>query len=358
MLDHEANEMPYTIDLTAWYLNSDRILQLLNRKDLQQVQFILSGFKGPSGAMTNEGIARSILKKTLEEWLQNNKIPTLGELFTKSHHPKSGQLFTILHDFYGKGLKKINSPSKEIPRDATAEIYAKLKFSDDYKLRIFYHPDNLISQTSWSRLGGRSRFFCFAYIENVTSNEIHARPYVIGDLNNNFLAQTPEKWNASNYGEIHPAQIDQFNLLQEQFKKERKAPDITLLKEIPESKIKMSIAEILHESTVPNDWGGEKSDLFSTNVSVDGQWLSTAFLFKGPAKFSPMKMIHLGKNGDQIERLFSEPANLLVLQHCHEITNPVRATMRAYAARIHDLRYFSIIDGYDTVRILKSYDKL
>jgi len=85
--------------------------------------------------------------------------------------------------------------------------------------------------------------------------------------------------------------------------------------------------------------------------------MSTAFLLKGPSKFFPMKMVHLGKNGDQIERLFSEPADLLVLQNCHEVTNPVRATMRAYACRIYDLRYFTIIDGADTVRLLKAYGK-
>ncbi|HEX4064019.1 MAG TPA: hypothetical protein VHY58_23645 [Streptosporangiaceae bacterium] len=43
----------------------------------------------------------------------------------------------------------------------------------------------------------------------------------------------------------------------------------------------------------------------------------------------------LGKPGDQIVRLFSEPAELLILQHCHEITPSVVNMMEAYA---HDLR--------------------
>ena len=143
-----------------------------------------------------------------------------------------------------------------------------------------------------------------------------------------------------------------------QLKLEKKPPDINILKDISEYSIKIALAEILHENNVPKDWGGEKSDLFTSNVSVDGQWISAAFLLKGPAKFYPMKMTHLGKNGDQIERLFYEPADLLILQHCHEVTNPVRVTMRAYASRIHDLRYFTIIDGYDTIRLLRSYGKI
>ena len=34
-----------------------------------------------------------------------------------------------------------------------------------------------------------------------------------------------------------------------------------------------------------------------------------------------------------------------------------RSTMKAFASRVHDLRYFTVIDGYDTVRLLKTYGK-
>ena len=63
------------------------------------------------------------------------------------------------------------------------------------------------------------------------------------------------------------------------------------------------------------------------------------------------------KNGDQIGRLFDEPADLLVLQHCHEVTSAVRKQMRAYAQQMGNPRRFCIIDGYDTVRMLRAYNK-
>lgn len=66
-------------------------------------------------------------------------------------------------------------------------------------------------------------------------------------------------------------------------------------------------------------------------------------------------MASLGKKGDQIDRLFSEPADLLVLQHCHEITSPVRGAMRAYAQQMGKPRLFCLIDGYDTIRLLRAY---
>ncbi len=70
-----------------------------------------------------------------------------------------------------------------------------------------------------------------------------------------------------------------------------------------------------------------------------------------------MTMADLGKNGDQINRLFAEPAELLVLQHCHEITPPVRGTMRAFAEQMGNPRLFCLINGYDTLRLLKAYGK-
>jgi hypothetical protein len=90
---------------------------------------------------------------------------------------------------------------------------------------------------------------------------------------------------------------------------------------------------------------------------LDGERISTAFAFKGPAKFHPMTNADLGKNGDQINRLFAEPARLLVLQHCHQITSPVRDTMRAFAQQMGNPRLFCLIDGYDTLRVLKAYGK-
>jgi hypothetical protein len=70
-----------------------------------------------------------------------------------------------------------------------------------------------------------------------------------------------------------------------------------------------------------------------------------------------MTMAELGKNGDQISRLFEEPAELLVLQHCHEITPDVRKTMRAFANQMGNPRMYCVIDGYDTIRVLEAYGK-
>ena len=89
---------------------------------------------------------------------------------------------------------------------------------------------------------------------------------------------------------------------------------------------------------------------------LEGERVTAAFLLKGPSKFHEMKITDLGKNGDQIVRLFQEPADFLILQHCHPVGTAVRHTMKAFAMS-HQRRYV-VIDGYDTLRILRAYEKI
>ena len=180
---------------------------------------------------------------------------------------------------------------------------------------------------------------------------------MIGDPHSQLDLRTATAWDATYYGEVHVSQVDQFARVRSVYEIEKSPPRLESLQAIPERAIKLAVAEILNEGKIPKDWGGEQSDLFSCNVSVEKRYMPAAFLFKGPARFTEMKMSHLGKNGDQIVRLYSEPARLLVLQHCHNVSSAVRSTMRAFASRVHDLRYFSIIDGRDTHRLLSAYKK-
>jgi hypothetical protein len=69
-----------------------------------------------------------------------------------------------------------------------------------------------------------------------------------------------------------------------------------------------------------------------------------------------MSLAVLGKRGDQIDRLFTEPAQLLVLQHCHNVRSEVRGLMKAYAMRQGDPRRFCVIDGPATLKVLRAYN--
>jgi len=109
---------------------------------------------------------------------------------------------------------------------------------------------------------------------------------------------------------------------------------------------------------VPKDWGGEKSDLWTSHLSLRGERKRAAFLLKGPAKFHPMTIPDLGKKGDQIHRLYSEDADIYILQHCHNVTQVIYQMMRVYSSQFNKLSQFSILDGIDTLRLLKAYGKI
>jgi hypothetical protein len=126
------------------------------------------------------------------------------------------------------------------------------------------------------------------------------------------------------------------------------------MNDVSELAFKHCLAEILG-GDVPKDWGGENSDFYTAHLRLGGQRMSGAFLLKGPTRFAPMKLNMLGKNNDQIVRLSSEPADILVVQHCHEITSPVRATLRAFAVQPSRPRRFCLIDGRDSLWLLQAY---
>lgn len=103
------------------------------------------------------------------------------------------------------------------------------------------------------------------------------------------------------------------------------------MRDVPEQAVKELLCRLLSEHSVPSDWGGEESDVLSANLMIEGRRHTGAFLLKGPARFHPMKPADLGKTGDQLYRLFNIPAQVYVVQHCHDIGAAVRKQAEAFA---------------------------
>lgn len=298
------------------------------------------------------------LKDSLTRWLYDHKPPTLGQLIVEGRL-RPGVLFTHYDRYFCRGLLRGAARVKASRTAAPpAEAYAKLdSFRPGLKLSVRFHSEHLTSDLSWHQLSGQSWFLVLGAATEVRDGLIEAIPWIIA----NPLSGMPQRYSAIgahwfNRLEVHVDSIDSFDRVRD-VRPSRSKRELEALRDIPESDIKHAFAEIIGELDVPRDWGGEQSDLFSSQVVLDSERISTAFAFKGPAKFHPMTMADLGKNGDQINRLFAEPARLLVLQHCHEITTPVRDTMRAFAQQMGNLRLFCLINGYDTLRVLKAYEK-
>lgn len=130
---------------------------------------------------------------------------------------------------------------------------------------------------------------------------------------------------------------------------------------LSERKVKQSLANIIGEHFVSKDWGGEKSDLYTSHVIFDGKRIATAFLLKGPS-VKRLTIDKCGKRGNQILRLVKEPASLFIVQHNGEIDSDVIELLETCVSDLATKRgvklYYCVIDGVDTTRVLLAYEKL
>ncbi len=158
------------------------------------------------------------------------------------------------------------------------------------------------------------------------------------------------------FGEILPEDIDQFSKM-----KGVQAANadewVRVMRSLPEAAVKKAFASLLAEPT-KKDWGGEPNDHFSSNVSIDGRRKTAAFLLKGPEAFREMTLDMCGHRADQIHRLVDSGADVSIVQHCHQIGEIVRRTLRTMMVYPGVPRKYCVIDGQATYRILKAYSLL
>jgi len=128
---------------------------------------------------------------------------------------------------------------------------------------------------------------------------------------------------------------------------------------VSERAFKTGIQRILGQLGQFKDWSGETSDLFSTKVKIDGKRHSTAFAFKGPATKGNLTPSKMGKNGDQIQRLFETPAQVHIVQYHGTIDPSILKQMSLFAVTkslmTGQLIYYGVIDGEDSHRLFAAY---
>lgn len=129
---------------------------------------------------------------------------------------------------------------------------------------------------------------------------------------------------------------------------------------LPEAIVKKGIVKLLGEKLDPKDWGGELDDIFTTRATIKGKRRRAAFALKGPAKSGPLVPKMMGKNGDQIQRLFSSPAQAFFVQYEGEIKESIVDLMARLAmakAITENEVYYGVIDMTDTYRLRLAYPK-
>jgi hypothetical protein len=128
-----------------------------------------------------------------------------------------------------------------------------------------------------------------------------------------------------------------------------------------ESRFKNGIARILGEGGRFKDWGGERNDLYTTRVRISGRCMPTAFAFKGKGTRGILTPKKMGKNGDQIQRLFKTPASVFIVQYWGQVHESIVEQMAEFAkaksAIEGSLVLYGIMDGDDSYRLLEAYPR-
>jgi hypothetical protein len=293
-----------------------------------------------------------LFERALATYLACNDVASLAV----EHLPgrlKQRQLVWLEQDIAFKGVRVA---LEVVKRGGNGRASFSTRLATDRTVRVSgtYSVARLTCSTAPSQLSGTKQQFVLGYVQAISADEIELRPIVITQR---WLRPTPEIYcHPADPAHVWPSTVDKFADVD--FRQRLTKADLNVLKDIPETVVKSSFADILGEPDVPRDWGGEQFDLWTSRLSVEGQPLRADFLFKGPAEFRPITISALGKNGDQIDRLAQTAADLMVVQHCHSIEAPVVNMLKTYASTPRNPRRYMTIDGYSTVMILRHFGKI
>lgn len=333
--------------LTPSFVHVENALQLMSPVARLMVESEIEARRGKPLASPGHIVAQYLAER----------MGALGvkELQPAAHESRleAGDLIGIEQAFNFRRARKRDRDDYE-----PVDFYAQLNTDPLIRVQGTLNSARCVNTSAQEHLSGRSRAYILGTVVSVDNSIIEVRPIFAGTRRvQDDDEPEPDIFMRQARRRVYPHQIDQFSAVDWTTSLSWKSIAGTL-EFTPEAKLKAAFAEIIGEHHVDKDWGGEQSDLYSSSLFVEGRQMSSAWLLKGPAIFRPMDVAALGKNGDQIVRLSQEPAELLVLQHCHEIRPRVIHLMEAYANDVRNLRRYMIIDGTATYRILHAYGKL
>ncbi|MDG2531265.1 hypothetical protein [Caulobacter endophyticus] len=330
-----------------YYLNSRRLMDLTGYDIPVAAQAPLRPNSGGRAAAmrTAAQVARGLLEA--------GDVPSLTEKLIKG--VDDGELFTALT----WGVFKFTGLTAAVRAQEAGKIAPPGSFSGtlqvgdtEYAVEGELSNDHVYSDTSVGLMSNRKRVLIMGRFE-VSGLAVTVHPIAIGDVVQG-MGILEVSWKS--LARVYVDQIDTFAAVRNV--KPPKAADLAQLRAMPEEVVKASFADIIGEPFVPKDWGGETSDLQTSQVQIEGARVSSAFIFKGPGLKGSLHPANMGKRGDQLLRAFREPADLIVVQHCDKIENTVATTAEAFAINPARPRRYCIIDGSDTWRLLRAYGKI
>ncbi|KJK53812.1 hypothetical protein [Streptomyces sp. NRRL F-4428] len=330
------------IALEPYFLHQDQVQSLLGEQRTEAARARATRRSEPEAALPY------VLATELAEALSSLGVRELARCVLEQDL-RTGQVVGAELDFAFQRDREQDTPGFK-PMSFTAMFDA----GEQVRVTGMFNSARTASSSAASSLAGARRAYLIGTVTNLRAAQIELRPVFIGIRS--FIDDDAAAGGLTPGARVYPSDISQFNGID--FTSPFTEAESEAVLHVPEGVVKHAFAGLIGESYVPKDWGGERSDLYTSRVFARGHQVSAAWLFKGPSYPRAMDVRALGKNGDQIDRLFTEPAELLVLQHCHQIKPSVVGMMDAYAHDARRPRSYMIIDGADTGRILRSLGML
>jgi hypothetical protein len=328
-----------TLVVDPGFVHHRKIEAILGQTGTEIINQQIANIPAQTPEWRKEVLIDHIYSRITLDFCRVNKIKTLQQVLLD----ECGQLFcSIVHVL----------PCEKIYESKRVVIECQSIEGIDYNVEFHITSDKVRSDTLKSGLSQGGDFAVVAQFYAKNDNTLIFHPLLIGYP---YLADVETGdllW--KKYTDFYQLYLEDF----EEFEIVKQYPlpsSNEKMQFIKESVFKQCLGKILAEST-PKDWGGESSDFFTSHLHIRERRLSATFLLKGPAKYSPMTLRHLGKNGDQIVRLSKEPANVLVIQHCHDILPVVLETLKVFATQPSNPRHYCVIDGRESLRMLQAFN--
>jgi hypothetical protein len=335
--------------LYAWFLHEELLVRLFD--GTSRGRFERLGRRALGVGRGN----RLAYARELERWLARYPVQAL-DLAVATGDCQPEQLVWLHHEFVWSDVAAERRARRAGDAEVRSSFESDLVVGEGRSVRVHgsFNPARLTSSTSNVELRGTRHQFMLGHVAAASVDAVELRPLAIATR----LLRPPEgraaewtlhpRWQRIDVGEVEQfARID-FDV----------APGaLDVMRNVPEVEVKRALAALIGEPVVPKDWGGEQHDLWTTRLRLQGRAHSAAFVLKGPAGGSmwrPMTIAMLGRNGDQLQRLASSPAEVLVVQHCHEIRPEVVSMLESLASDMRNPRRFMVIDGYDSHALMQA----